>query len=137
MCNSECVVTDADRRRLGALLTTRADRAWGAPRWLTKLETILDEATPVAARVAPETLVTMNSTVELIDVSTEARKTVTLAYPQEVDLVDDGISVFEPFGVALIGSNVGDVVQCPSDKSRGMRVARILYQPEVAGAWHL
>jgi regulator of nucleoside diphosphate kinase len=138
MKHANCIVTDADRCRLGALLATRDGQAWGRRRWRIELEALLEEARPIAASDAPEVLFTMNSRAELIDLESSASRTVTLVYPEELDLVPDGVSVFDPLGVALFGCQEGDVLQCPAkDCKRRMRVAKIVYQPERAGAWHL
>jgi regulator of nucleoside diphosphate kinase len=138
MTSARCFLTDADRCRLGNLLTSREGRAWGTQQLRAELYSVLEEATPIAPYDAPETLVTMNTTVELVDLESRARRVVTLVYPQDVDVVSDSVSVFEPLGVALIGCQEGDVVQCPEEhRSRPMRVARIVRQPEHAGLWDL
>ena len=138
MTSAHSFLTDADRCRLGNLLTSREGRAWGTQRRRAELYSVLEEATPVAPSDAPETLVTMNTTVELVDLESRARRVVTLVYPQDLDVVADGVSVCEPLGVALIGCQEGDVVQCRDEHgSRRMRVARIVRQPEHAGLWDL
>jgi regulator of nucleoside diphosphate kinase len=138
MKSTECLVTDADRCRLGSLLTSREGKAWGNRRALAKLYSVLERATPIAPHEAPETLITMNTTVELVDLESQARRVVTLAYPQDLDVVADGVSVFGPIGMALIGCQVGDLIQYREDQcSRHMRVARIVRQPEHAGLWDL
>jgi regulator of nucleoside diphosphate kinase len=138
MNSTLCLVTDADRCRLGSLLTRREGKAWGNRRARAKLYSVLERATPIAPRDAPETLITMNTTVELVDLESRARRIVTLVYPQDLDVVADGVSVFDPFGIALIGCQEGDVIQYPEGhRGRHMRVARIVRQPEHAGLWDL
>jgi len=101
---------------------------------LPRLETKLENATSVDANSAPIDLVTMYSTVELIDLQTGRPSLVTLAYPDEVDLVPSGISIFGPLGMALLGRQVGDVVKCPEEGcGRKFEVAEIIYQPERVG----
>jgi transcription elongation GreA/GreB family factor len=91
-----------------------------------------------AASDTPEILFTMNSTAELVDLESNARRMVTLVYPQDLDLVHDDVSVFEPLGIVLFGCQESDVVQCPAqDCRRRLSVAKIVYQPERAGAWYL
>ena len=129
---------DADRRRLGTLLTNPDDRAWGTLKRRADLYSLLEEATPIDSRDAPETLVTMNTTVELVDLRSGSRRIVTLAYPDDLDAVSGGVSVLKPLGVALIGREEGDVVQCPDEHgNRPMLVANIVHQPERSGLWHL
>ena len=80
----------------------------------------------------------MNTTVELIDLDSRAQRIVTLVYPQDLDVLADGVSVFDPFGIALIGRQEGDVIQYPEGhRGRHMRVARIVRQPEHTGLWDL
>ena len=131
-------VTDSDRRRLGLLLATREGRAWGSSRGLGKLEATLEDAEPVESSRTPETLVTMNTTVKLTDLGTGQPRTVTLVYPDDVDLVPDGISVFKALGTALIGHKVGDVVESAQQHvRRKLIVAKIVFQPEKAGVDYL
>ena len=137
MNNLDHVVTDTDRRRLGSLLTTSAGRAWGTLQTVGELETLLEEASSVDSEDAPETLVTMNTTVKLVDLDSGARRTVTLVYPQDVCEVPHAASIVEPLGVALIGCQAGDVVQCPDEPGHNFRIVEIVYQPECAGAHHL
>jgi regulator of nucleoside diphosphate kinase len=138
MDHTRCMVTDADRCRLGTLLTTREGRAWGTHRWLGELESLLNEAKPIDSADAPKTLVTMDSSVRLVDCESDDSRLVTLAYPQEIDLVPNGLSVFDPLGIALIGCEVGDVVQCPDKQcKRRMRIDNVVHQQLRCGSHHL
>ena len=134
MKRKRCCITDADRCRLGALLTSCEGRAWGRASCLSTLNDRLEDAEAIDSHRAPTSLVTKNSTVELLDVRSGGRRCVTLAYPADCDLVPDSASVFEPLGTELLGSHIGDIV---SFGNRQCRVHKILYQPESAGAWHL
>lgn len=130
-------VTDADRRRLGRLLASQECHVWGKGRWRADLECVLEQAQAVDPRQAPAALVTMNTTVTLTELATKQLRTVTLVYPDDMDLVSDSISVFDPLGVALIGCRAGDVIQCPAEQcQRRFCVSEIDHQPEQAGAWH-
>jgi regulator of nucleoside diphosphate kinase len=80
----------------------------------------------------------MNSTVILRNLDSQAQRTVTLAYPDELDLAANSISVFEPLGVALLGRAVGDMIECPAERcQQQFHVADVVRQPERVGAWHL
>jgi regulator of nucleoside diphosphate kinase len=129
-----CCITDTDRCRLGALLTSCEARAWGRARCLSTLNARLEDAEAIDSNRTPTSLVTMNSNVELLDVRSGRRRCVTLAYPADCELVPDSVSVFEPLGTELLGSHIGDMV---SFGNQQYRVNAILYQPESAGAWHL
>jgi regulator of nucleoside diphosphate kinase len=131
-------VTDADRCRLGQFLESQASRAWGSRRCRAKLEVLLEQAEPVEAALAPNNLVTMNTTFTLTELNSRKRRKATLVYPEEIDLACDGLSVLEPLGTALLGCKVGDVIQCPGEKcQQRFRIDEVLYQPEQAGAFHL
>lgn len=139
MCNSKlelkrCVITDADRSRLGSLLESNEGRSWGPARIRRILDARLEDSIPVSSNKTPESLVTMNSIVELVDMGTGERCEVTLAYPADCVFMPKGISVLEPLGMKLLGCEVGGVIH---DNGRRFRVAKIVYQPEAAGALHL
>ena len=80
----------------------------------------------------------MNTTVAIEDLNTGKLRTVTLVYPEDIDLSPNGLSVFEPLGIALLGSQLGDVVECPEGQcNQKLLVVDVLYQPESAGVGHL
>lgn len=133
MSNATIKVTEADFFRIGSLLTNRESRAWGERRWLTKLETLLEQAQTIDPRHMSNELVTMNTTVVLAELESGQYHKFTLTYPEEVDLEPHGLSIFSPLGIALIGSRVGELVQCPAEQYGPMRLLRIVYQPEHDG----
>jgi regulator of nucleoside diphosphate kinase len=127
------VVTGADRRRLATLLNTSAGRAWGTRNTLGELEEFLEDASCVESQEVPETLVTMNTTVDLRDLDSGEWRTATLVYPQDAGDFPGDVSVTEPLGVALLGCRVDDVVHFRDESTdRRYQVAEILYQPEHA-----
>lgn len=130
-------LTDVDRRRLGTLIFAPLERAWGTSALLDELETVLEDAEYVAADEVPGTLVTMNTTVELEEIESGARRVVTVVYPQEAEDARGAASIVEPLGLAALGCRVGDVIQCPSITGPDLRIAEIVYQPEQAEAEHL
>ena len=130
-------VNDTDRCHLGQLLANPESRAWGDRRCRARLEAVLERAEPVDSHATPENLVTMNPTAELVDLATEKRRTVTVVYPDDVDLVPDGVSIFEPLGATLLGCKVGDVIECSAEKRQcRFRIVELVYQPEHAGAFN-
>jgi regulator of nucleoside diphosphate kinase len=135
--NLQCV-THADRCRLGNFLDSQASRAWGNRCCRANLEAILEQAESMEAQDAPDNLVTMNSTLKLTELTSKKQQTVTLVYPDEIDLACDGLSILEPLGTALLGCKAGDVIQCPAKGCRQrFRIDEVVYQPEHAGAFHL
>ncbi len=124
-------VTDTDRCRLGAFLASQESRIWGGRSCRDKLEVLLERSKPVDSRFAPETLVTMNTALRLVDLRSDRPRTVTLVYPDNVDLFSDGISILDPLGTALLGCQVGDVIQCPVEQCQSrFRVDEVVFQPE-------
>jgi regulator of nucleoside diphosphate kinase len=134
MATATCLITKADRRRLGSLLTSREGRAFGALQTIGELESLLEDACAVDSKDVPEMLITMNSTVRVIGVDSGVQRTVTLVYPRESDPSAEAVSVTDPLGVALLGRRIGDVLQSPDDAIReDLRVTEVLFQPERAG----
>ncbi len=134
MRRRSCLITDSDRCRLGTLLSSGENRAWGKATCVRTLDARLEDAEAVTRQQTPDCLVTMNSTVELMDLWSGDRRRVTLVYPADRSFVSDSISVFEPFGTQLLGSQVGDVL---FHEKRQVRITRVVYQPETAGDYHL
>lgn len=125
------IFTHADRCRLGQLLSS--DDARGVAPWhlLDRLECLLEDAETVEAESIPDHVVTMNSTVLLVNANSAAELICTVVYPEDVDLIDEGVSVLEPLGTRLIGCEVGDLIECESQTDPGpWRIAEILFQPE-------
>ena len=131
-------VTDTDRCRLGAFLASHESGIWGAKNSRDKLEVLLENSEAVDSRFVPETLVTMNSALRLVDLHSARPRTVTLVYPDDVDLFSDGISILDPLGTALLGCRGGDVIQCLAAQcQRRFRVAEVINQPERVRASNL
>lgn len=130
--------TDLDRCRLGRFLASDAARAVAPWRVLDELECLLEDAKAMQPESIPDDVVTMNSTVRLVHVDSTAEITRTVVYPEDVDLIDGGISVLEPLGTRLIGCEVDDLVECEGREDRGpWRVAQIVFQPERVGRFEL
>jgi regulator of nucleoside diphosphate kinase len=129
-------MTDTDHRRLERLHETLVSRLdW---KNLDALEAELNRAHVVPSREVPPTVVTMNSIVEIVDLDTGEELQVTLVFPRAANLRARRISVLAPVGLALLGARVGDVVEWPTPgRTRRLRVAKLVYQPEAAGDFEL
>ena len=123
------IVTCDDRRRLGSLMN---DVQWsGDPLAVAELDEALDGAIYVGPDEIPPSIVTMNSTVELLDLRTQRRFRVTLAYPAEAELFDDSVSVLDPLGLELLGAAAGSIVEYRDDLGVvRYRIASVVDQPE-------
>jgi regulator of nucleoside diphosphate kinase len=135
---SQCqniLLTDVDRWRLGRLLLSRETKALAGRHSRFELEAAVEEADVVRSELTPPSLVTMNSTVTLIDPATGESKNTTLVYPEDRDLIPQSVGVFQELGRRLLGRHVGDSVELTEgDEPVRFRIAAIVYQPEAAAA---
>src|SRR5688500_9949447 len=98
----------------------------------------LQEADAFEPAELPADVVSMNSRVDVEDLRSGQGESFTLVYPGEEDTGTGRVSVFEPAGLALLGSRVGDVLAWQDgDCSRTVCVGGLRYQPESAGDLHL
>jgi regulator of nucleoside diphosphate kinase len=134
MSDKPIQITEFDLERLRKLIENAYHTEYRGSDYLVRLQTELDRAQVVPAREVSEAVVTMNSTVALLDLDTGEEETYTLVFPEKADLSNGRISILAPIGTAMLGYEVGDVFEweVPAGKRR-LRVERILYQPEAAG----
>jgi regulator of nucleoside diphosphate kinase len=133
----EVLLNERDYDRLNDLVLSPRLRSTHA-QLVTLLEHELLCGTVVAPQSIPKGVVTMNSRVRFRDLGTDERETYTLVYPEGADLELERLSVLTPLGAALLGTRVGDVVECRTPGGvRRLKVEKILYQPEAAGDFHL
>ncbi len=131
----EIIVTSMDFDRLSALLASVSNQGDAAER----LEQELGRARIVPGAQVPGDVVTMNSRIEFEDVETGVRQELALVYPHQADIVASRVSVLAPIGSALLGLRCGQVIEwpLPGNRSKRIRVLRLVYQPEAAGDFHL
>ncbi|MDD5618031.1 MAG: nucleoside diphosphate kinase regulator [Candidatus Omnitrophica bacterium] len=98
---------------------------------LDKLEAELRRATIIDQDKTPDDVVTMNSTVCLMDIESGKEETYKLVYPSDADIEENKISVLAPIGTAIIGYKAGDVVEwrVPAG-ARKILIKEIIHQPE-------
>lgn len=129
-------ITHTDHTRLKQLLDNPVlKREKNAMR---DLVTELKRAEIVPSREIPSDIVTMRSRVNIRERGTGESSSITLVFPFEANIEEGKISVLAPIGVALLGYRVGDIVtwNVPSG-TREFEIAKIEYQPESAGDFHL
>ena len=131
MQNKTIHMTSLDIERLQKLLDN-PDLTQQKP-YLQKLESELKRAVVVEPSEIPADVITMNSTVLLVDLETKEEMTLTLVYPEQANISDGKISVLAPIGTAILGYHQWEV----PDGVQKLRVKRIVYQPEAAGAYDL
>jgi len=59
----------------------------------------------------PSDVISMESTVTLLDLQSGLEKVIALVYPDEADYKEGKISVLAPIGTALIGYRQGDEIE--------------------------
>ncbi len=99
------------------------------------LAALLANAEVTGSRAVPGDVVTMYSRVELVDVQTARRQTLTLCYPRDAEPTAGFISVLSPVGSSLLGLKVGEVAKwlTPNGDGCAAQVVAILFQPEASG----
>jgi regulator of nucleoside diphosphate kinase len=105
---------------------------------LRMLQEELERACVVAPEEVPSDVVTMNSKVQVREMTSGEKTTYTLVFPDQADIEQGKISVVAPIGTAMLGQRVGDEFewQVPAGPVR-LRVDEVLYQPEAAGHFHV
>lgn len=134
---SNIVVTEFDKRRLLDLIEIFRSRSTDSGS-LDDLELELDRADTVEPSKVPADVVTMNSTVELVDLDTRSSRTLTVVFPGAADAASGRVSILAPVGIALLGARQGAEVACPTPRgTRRVVVQRIWFQPEANGKFDL
>jgi len=130
-------MTEFDLRRLDALFE-RIRNQVRPPSTLSLLEREVEQAEVVKSEQVPATVVTMNSEVEVVDVDTEERRSLTLVFPSLAGIEAGRVSVLAPLGTALLGRREGARVAWQTPRgTRQLQVERVVYQPEAAGRFDL
>lgn len=126
------IVSVQDARRLEALLGSAAAKG------STTAPLLEDELLRAELREPadmPRDVVTMHSDVVCVDESTGTEHRVRLVYPQEADAQRHHVSVLAPLGAALLGMQVGNVIEwpLPGGRTSRVRVSAVTWQPEADG----
>jgi regulator of nucleoside diphosphate kinase len=93
------------------------------------LEKELAQSQVVLTDLIPVDVVTLNSRVRVTDLNFQQQRVYTLVLPQDADCQQDRISVFAPFGIAILGNRAGDVVEweAPAGRRR-LRLEEVLHE---------
>jgi regulator of nucleoside diphosphate kinase len=127
------VITDQDMQQLQLLLASLR-KSWKDQHHVDLLEQELDDhAHIVADDSMASDVVTMNSRVRVLDLAAEKQVQFPIVFPRHADVSKKMISIIAPIGMALLGCQVGDEVECATPGgSRKLRIEEIEYQPEAA-----
>ena len=125
------VITHDDMARLRELVRQGRSSSRRDQGHLLELDQELDRAEIIDAKELSPDIVTMHSTVRVLDVDTGARRVYTVVFPVEADIDKKRISVLAPIGTALIGYRAGDRVQWKTPGgTKHLEIEEVLFQPE-------
>jgi regulator of nucleoside diphosphate kinase len=135
MSHRQILVTEQDRmtieKRIGLLTGGVNQDSWESIR---HLHDELGGATVVKECQMPDDVVTMNSSVVLLDLDTGNERLCTLVYPGYFSDAPDRVTVLSPLGTALLGACTGAEIEYDSPKGhRRLKVVDIVYQPKAVG----
>lgn len=127
-------ISSLDLERIEELLASASFRK------LPGLDALLGElnrAKVVDPEEVPADLVTMNSTVVVLDEESNLQSELTLVYPNSPQPANP-VSVLAPVGSALLGLSVGQSISWPLPNGRELRlrVLDIKSQPEASGLYY-
>jgi len=138
MRHKAILITELDLARLQTLIQEAQYTNLRGREYLVQLQAELNRALVVSPKEVPEAVITMNSTVVLLDVDTWQEEVYTLVFPEHADPGSGCISVLAPIGMAMLGYQTGDTFEWPvPDGLRRLKVKEILYQPEAAGDYNM
>lgn len=133
MSRRRIYITKSDAERLNNLLEhgLRHDHRNRAN--LLVLRDELKRAIIVEPDEVEPDVVTLHSTVSIMDLQNEEVFEFTLVFPEELASVYEGVSVVAPLGAAVLGYKEKDIIrfQTPGGQRR-IRIERLLFQPEAA-----
>lgn len=127
---AEIHITEIDKDRLSTLLALARGSVF------FELEHEVERAVVIEPGQVPPDVITMNSRA-LLQLDDEPME-VTLVYPEDADNAAGKLSVCSDIGTAILGYKEGDALDWRMpDRTRRIRIRKVLYQPEAAGDFHL
>lgn len=127
---ADICITDVDEIRLRNVI------AFEQASTVFELEHEMARAIVVDQMQVPPDVVTMNARalLQLDDEEVE----VAVVYPEDADDGAGRLSVCSDIGTAILGCREGDAFDWRmADRTRHLRIGKVLYQPEAAGDFHL
>lgn len=131
------IITINDYQRLMGLIEFASLKS-EMPGTVATLIKILENARKLSQEAIPDNIVTMNSTIHMIDTQNQRNVDITITYPQDADSREGKISILSSVGIAVLGKQVGDIVSWKTPLGKGQfQISRIIYQPEAVGDYSL
>lgn len=132
MTREQILITREDKKRLLRVLP-RIGAEYADREDLVLLSEELERAVEVEPEAVPADVVTLNSTVRVLDLESSAAMDYTIVMPGEANYDAGRISVLAPLGTALLGYRVGDQIEWEVPRGvRRLRIEAVLFQPEAA-----
>lgn len=133
LSHDERTLTELDHARLARLV--RGAGQDSSVQLDSAIDAVLDSADLVSSHEVPPDIVTMYSRVELADVATGKRYSVTLCYPPDAEPGSGFVSVLSPVGASLIGRHVGSIArwQTPGGDHGSAELVALPFLPEASG----
>ena len=132
MTREQILITREDKKRLLRVLS-RIGTEYADREDLVLLGEELERAVEVEPEAVPADVVTLNSTVRVIDLESSEATDYTIVMPGEANYEAGRISVLAPLGTALLGFRVGDEIEWDVPRGiRRLRIDAVLFQPEAA-----
>ncbi|MGE0771950.1 MAG: GreA/GreB family elongation factor [Cyclobacteriaceae bacterium] len=126
-------ITDFDFDRLDNLLETASHKQMSSDVY-KEFAVMLLAAQVVPQKAVSSKVITMNTRVRLMELSSGKEVEVTIAYPHEANSSLRLVSVISRIGIALLGRRLGDIVSWPIPKGSGkFEIVEVTYQPEALG----
>ncbi|MDP3387244.1 MAG: nucleoside diphosphate kinase regulator [Eubacteriales bacterium] len=134
----EIFITATDKQKLEKLIMEASAYETYKKDNIKKLEEELLKATIVSQENIPDNVVTMNSHVVLENLETGETESYTLVYPHDADVMNNKISIMAPVGTAILGYQVGDIIEWPVPAGTiKFKILKIVFQPEANGNFEL
>lgn len=131
MARKQIIITKQDHQRLNDLFMGTFVDAFRDKTYLNALRGGLASARIVDSSEVPIDVITMNSTIRLMDMNTKEVETFTLVYPEHANIAEGKLSILAPLGTAILGYRVGDTIRWEVPSGVGWwRVEELVFQPE-------
>jgi regulator of nucleoside diphosphate kinase len=106
--NNRIYISERDAKRIKALVDTAPRVDARTREYMARLEGELNRAKIVPEEKLPHDIITLNSQVELEDLSDGEIMNYTLVFPEEADPSEGKISILAPLGTGMLGYQAGD-----------------------------
>ncbi len=127
-------ITELDYTRLKKAILHARERYEADVNNLDNLALKIERAEKIDSKKISSTVITMNSTIKLLNKKTKNENTIKIVYPKEANYRNGYVSVLSPLGTALLGKEVGNEVLFDAPKGTvRMTIQEIEYQPEFYG----